>query len=377
MFFLPCMLWRAIADTSAINIKDLIDVAMKSTIDSPESQKKTISYLCKHIDICLHRQRQQESTGLIKTVQFYLRCFLTCGRRYGNFLFISYMVIKVIYIINTFGQILLLNSFLEADGFFYGAQLLDDLQQGITWQESGMFPRVTFCDLDVKVLGNKHRHTVQCVLPINMFNEKVFIFLWFIFFIVFIVTIISFFQWFIQMCFRKRTFIIKYLQLWNVINVNDKEEMKLFYTFVYNYLRADGVFCLRMIHKNTGELIVGEIMAELWRQYKIVNQVSLGALIPRPRFDVSRKDDEPALPRKIDPNAPPLRGWAKVRARLPSIARLDRSSESASSGGPPPDYQAETLPARRPDNDLPLARLDGGEDETSAEDVRLLGDEAL
>jgi hypothetical protein len=61
----------------------------------------------------------------------------------------------------------------------YGFEVMDGLTNEWEIRESYRFPRVTLCDFDIRQLANVQRWTVQCVLPINLFNEKIFIFLWF------------------------------------------------------------------------------------------------------------------------------------------------------------------------------------------------------
>ena len=47
-------------------------------------------------------------------------------------------------------------------------------------------------------MGAVHRYSIQCVLPINLFNEKIYLFLWFWMVLVAIITCISTLSWFLR-----------------------------------------------------------------------------------------------------------------------------------------------------------------------------------
>ena len=49
--------------------------------------------------------------------------------------------------------------------------------------------------LQIRQQTNVHRFTVQCVLPINLFNEKIFIFIWFWLFAMAVVSLVSIVHW--------------------------------------------------------------------------------------------------------------------------------------------------------------------------------------
>uniref|UniRef100_A0A158PB08 Innexin n=1 Tax=Angiostrongylus cantonensis TaxID=6313 RepID=A0A158PB08_ANGCA len=109
--------------------------------------------------------------------------------------FLDSNFLKVLIFVNLLLQFFLLNHFLGTAYTFWGAGILFDMIRGRQWQNSGHFPRVAFCDLTVREMGNVNNWTVQCVLMVNMFNEKIFIFLWFWFAFLLFCTVINLFIW--------------------------------------------------------------------------------------------------------------------------------------------------------------------------------------
>lgn len=181
-----------------------------------------------------------------------------------------YICTKMLYLANVVGQVLILDKILAMNYGTYGIELIQWLWEGADWTQSPQvaFPRVTMCNFHVRMLGNVHRHTVQCALPINLYIEKIYMFLWF--WMVFIATStgLSLLMWLGRVLYPhdRYSYIRNYLKM--LRKLKTEEDGKDSYRFIDEYLRLDGILVLRLIGHNTNSLTVADIIGSLWDLWK-------------------------------------------------------------------------------------------------------------
>ncbi|CAH1802577.1 unnamed protein product [Owenia fusiformis] len=266
-FFLPSIVWRVINTESGININKIVRIFSETDCMNPEVRDKTVTYLVRHLDRCFDSGHDRKGGCCVK-LKYSLTQKLCCTRRDGNVLVCLYLFIKLLYIGNAAGQVALLNVFLASNYTFYGVEVVETLLHGTGEMTTKRFPTVTLCDFKIRVFGrNTHRHTLQCVLPINVFNEKMYIFLWFWLLLVAVASIYTLFQWLMVICLGNRTRYIK-MHLRCIGRYDKKSDKELIKKFTNGYLRQDGVFILRLLSKNINDVIVSELINGLWSHYK-------------------------------------------------------------------------------------------------------------
>uniref|UniRef100_A0AC34QXH6 Innexin n=1 Tax=Panagrolaimus sp. JU765 TaxID=591449 RepID=A0AC34QXH6_9BILA len=222
-YYVPCLMWRLMSDKSGIRLNDIVQMATEKENIEPEYRLRTIESLSRHIESALRYQHTATSRTQY-TLHRVLKCFNL--RYYESYVTGMYLVTKVMYVANVLVNLILVNKFLETDEYsVYGLGVLKDLLFGRSWMESGNFPRVTLCDFEVRVLGNNQRHSVQCVLVINIFNEKIFILIWIWFSLLFMISTFDALYWFsISLFHRDRyRFVLRHLEL-----TSDPDKPELF-----------------------------------------------------------------------------------------------------------------------------------------------------
>nr|CDJ95666.1 Innexin domain containing protein [Haemonchus contortus] len=163
-----------------------------------------------------------------------------------------YTVSTVIQTLNAWLQWLCLNALLQSPLYtLWGPALVHDLIRGDDWQVTGHFPRITHCDFNRRRPASVQLDTVLCVLSLNIYYEKLFIFLWFWLLFVAIVSTSNSIYWIGSFCVstKARRIVSMYLE-----TDPSKDSSRLSTEKFFKVLGPDGLFVLQQMALNLGDI---------------------------------------------------------------------------------------------------------------------------
>jgi hypothetical protein len=286
-FYFPRMIWRSLNNKSGLNIESLVTEALKQEqqADSEKERQKTIDFIVNSIRVYIENRYAFLDQSRKKSFQkFWYYLTFWRHRQLSSFIVVLFTFVKFLFLLNSLVQIFLLNIFLGNDYHLFGWEVMNKFLRGQDWGESKRFPRVTLCDFHIREIGIVHRYTVQCVLPINLFNEKIFLILWFWIVLLAAFNIGDFISWLIRMLRvgSRSAYVRRKLEMKRALNKSndqsiyreqgDPNEKKLRKEFVRDYLQEDGCFALRLLARNGQDIIVGEVIDNLYTQFREKNQ---------------------------------------------------------------------------------------------------------
>jgi hypothetical protein len=288
-FYIPRISWNTFGLRSGIHLSDLVESSYDYKLPNtdPAHRQMCLNYIVDSIDqYCDDHRRQVEARTHLNIFQRIsaIGCCMT-GKYLGNYLIVLYMTTKLMYIGVSLFQIFLLSTMLGSNFAFYGIQILDRFFRGriilfflsyecenclgVNWDtESRLFPKTTLCDFTVREFGHPklaHEYTVPCVLPLNLFNQQMFTFLYFWYAIVILLNIVDFFLWLYAITPRNRhSFIRKRLHSKKYPLTNDLNDRGKILAFTNDYLEVDGFFILSLIKENSSDYVAAEIVHRLY-----------------------------------------------------------------------------------------------------------------
>ncbi|VDN07394.1 unnamed protein product [Thelazia callipaeda] len=259
MFFIPAWVWKTLNKQSGLDLDAIVKETKNLRASKSDERKKELKKLSSFIAECLEFDKPHSPSHRYLCFNF--------GSSLGSYVTSLYLIVKLLFLINIFTQFVILNNFLGTSHGLWGFQTLIDLWQGREWLDSGIFPRVTMCDFKVRRLANIHRYSVQCVLMINMFNEKIYLFLWFWFLFVAASTLLNFIYFSYNTILglnRERTARL-------LLSHIDLDETPLDETilrrFVHRGLRPDGILLLRFVDMYAGGMLARDLCGQLFSSY--------------------------------------------------------------------------------------------------------------
>jgi ABC-type multidrug transport system fused ATPase/permease subunit len=263
LIYLPNLAWKTFQKTQRIDFQHVVEKAKTLRFEMGDEHQKSIKDVVAYLK---QRLQHQGTSHGYSYVGFGMKSAL--AHIFAKMLTILVILFEISFINTNFGP---------APDNFWGLTMF---HQGLTnsrWNESGVFPRVTFCDFKQPTFGGKPpQRTVQCVLMVNMLNEKIFIFVWLWLAVCLIISIIDLIYTVVTLFtpYLRRKAVRNYVQALNHSSANSitttssstvsmSDDYKLI-DFAAHILGADGVHMFQFINFHAGPLIANEIGSALF-----------------------------------------------------------------------------------------------------------------
>ncbi|XP_050308386.1 innexin shaking-B isoform X1 [Anthonomus grandis grandis] len=164
LFYTPRWLWKSWEGGKICALMMDLDVAVCSDIEKKQKKKLMIDYLWDNL-------------------------------RFHNWWAYRYYFCEVLALINVIGQMFLMNRFFDGAFLMFGFEVISFInadQEDRIDPMIQIFPRMTKCTFrKYGASGDEEKHDALCILPLNVVNEKIYVFLWFWFIILAILTLMT------------------------------------------------------------------------------------------------------------------------------------------------------------------------------------------
>lgn len=265
MCYLPCTLWGVFNKSLGTNIKGIItEITHIDMMLDDKTRSTRFQQIARHFHRLFKSSQVYDRSGACGRLKNDLaNRHRGCGRLFGNYLITLYIILKLAHVGNVLLQIYMLQVILGTNYTFYGFQVLHQLATEGSFDSSRHFPTITLCDFEIRSIGRTIPYSVQCTLPVNIFNEKIFITVWFVLCLLLLINSLSLVYWLsVTFTTNRRRYLKKMLKVANKYD-RERDQAKLAY-LSNQYLRQDGVFILRLIGTRLGDLAAYELVEKLW-----------------------------------------------------------------------------------------------------------------
>jgi hypothetical protein len=290
LFYVPRALWTLLSlHVLNFDLTNMCTAMTKlnrpnSNISSDDLRNNVFKYM--KANLILNNRTADKTRGIIEQLRIDVgngSVFTTSivGLRKCKLL-LAYIFVKLVYLQVACAQLLLMNYFLNSNDHLlipsYGHDLIRRIVSGeadfANRTDSVVFPKLSVCDLMIREKDSvSHHYSFNCVLSLNLFNERVFGILWFWIGLVLIpVCLIDFVVLVFQLVFfqakMNRSFVKSRLLISNRDDNKDEAEVALVRVFANFYLSSDHVFVLRLLEVNSGVIEVSEFLQSLWTEFR-------------------------------------------------------------------------------------------------------------